>query len=942
MKTSLFTILSVTIIFIACSNSVSDDNSESVETVFNESNSSIFYSSSHKISSSSSPETSSSNLNDLILVSPRNQEIIIGEKIKTVLNYDFYMAATEVTCGEYGEATCQNDSLPVVNVTYFDAILYANKKSKAEKLDTVYTYSKASFDSKKHCTQLENLSFQNEKFGYRLPTEAEWIAAASKAWDAQNSWNSANSDNTVHRVCSKGKDNAGFCDFAGNVMEWVNDWFIPATDTTLTNFIGGSTANGLGERILKGGSYVNDIQAINLYSQSDVYTVTSSTNANYVGFRLAIGKIPDPNTLSDKPVPVGIPTIFLANGDAIKSITGTYSTKLVFRNDVTGNLAYVDYSDITLPLFEIQDTLNAFHPDISPNGVWVAFSTSIEGVSQKSALYVRKLNPTGSNLVKLDVESAAIPRWSIKDNGDTVIIYVTDSGNNKDDADWMQKSTWEVPFANGTFGIPQKLFDGSYHGGIDENATLAVSGARLLRARIAAENGSIYDANAKDTIWYNGEQACNASLVKDGTGRTAFLDFGGKTGRTFVGQQYATHQRILIADKKGNLIQSIGATSGYTFDHTEWASNGETSNIIATLTDAEGEHRYIALVNVKDSTILPIVQGEELWHPCMWVAPAFHKPPTTDTISDTTSEAFPLDPDSAGIYFQFGAAGTETAVKWRYKMELLWKYRNSINTIIMGSSRALHGVIPTELSDKFWAVNFANSNGTLFCTNFFLNNYALPHIKNLKYIIMSIDIDRGFNTEANSFFLVNRQNFPGYIYDENHNFWKEGVPEELVQRTYESVGYYKFENYRETRGYEQLEANGWDEPKIWTDSMWMNTRANLYYANFNLLKEILVETGKRDIKVIGVIFPQNPAYANTGSFSFHGIQRSKAPALIQELDDLSKTYPNFTLMDENKMGYHEYTDEMAFDNNHLAHPGAIYFTSKLDSLLSKLSIQDKH
>lgn len=933
MEKLFFLIVSVVFVLTACSNSVSEFNDDNDEPISQDSSSNISSSSTPKATYSSSTDIIPSNLNGMILVSASNKKITIGEKINVVLDYDFYMAETEVTCGDYGGTTCQNDSLPVTNVTYFDAVLFANKKSKAEKLDTVYTYTKALFNSQKHCTQLENLTFLNEKFGYRLPTEAEWITAASIAWDAQNSWNSGNSDNKPHKVCNKGKDKGGFCDFAGNVMEWVNDWFTPAADTTLANFIGGAEANGLGERIVKGGSYANDIQAINLYSQSDVYTVTSATNADYVGFRLALGKIPSPSTLSSKPIQVRNPTIFLANGDAIKAITGTYATKLVFRNDVTGNLAYVDYSDITLPLFEIQDTLDSYHPDISPNGEWVAFSTSTEGIGGKSSLYVRKLNPTGSNLVKLDVESASIPRWFIKGTKDTVIHYVTDAGNNKNDADWKQTSTWEVPFANGVFGAPRKIFDGSYHGGIDENAKLTISGARLLRARIAAENRSIYESSAKDTIWYNGEQACNASLVKDGTSRTAFLDFGGKTGRDFVGKKYATHQRILIADKNGKLVQSIGSLTGYTFDHTEWASNGETSNIVATLANADGNHQFIVLVNVKDSTILPIVQGEELWHPCMWVAPATRKAPT----SDTTSQAFLLDPDSAGIYFQFGAAGTETAVKWRYKMELLWKYKDSINTIIMGSSRALHGVVPTEFSDKFWAVNFANSNGTLFCTNFFLNNYALPHIKNLKYIVMSIDIDRGFNTEANSFFLVNRQNFPGYVYDENHDFWKEGVPKELAQRTYESIGYYKFASYRDTRGYEQLEANGWGEPKIWSDSMWINTRANLYYANFNLLKDILAETAERNIKVIGVIFPQNPAYANTGSFAFHGIQRSMAPALIQELDDLSKTYPNFTLMDENKMGNHEYTDEMAFDNNHLAHPGAIYFTNKLDSLLEDLS-----
>lgn len=865
------------------------------------------------------------------IISASSKKIPIGEKMKVVLDYDFYIGEHEVTCGEYGDTTCGNDSLPVVNVTFYDAVLHANKRSKKEKLDTAYTYKKAIFDSQNHCTQLEEFTFNNLSEGYRLPTEAEWIRTASKGWDADNSWNSGNSDNKPHPVCSKGSDDAGFCDFAGNVMEWVNDWFTEATDTTLMNFIGGSAANGLGERVLKGGSFTNDVQAINLRSRSDVYTVTSSTNTDYVGFRLALGKIPNPTTIGAKTNSKGDPIISLSNADAIKAVTGTFASKLVFRNDVSGNLVYIDYSDVTQPVFEIEDTLNSYHPEISPNGEWVAFCTSIEGISAKSSLYVRKLDSAGTRLTKLNVESASIPRWMVKENGDTVIVYVSDAGNNKDEAEWKQKSTWEVPFANGAFGNPKKIFDGSYHGGIDEENGLAITGARQLRVKIAPKGGSIYDENAKDTIWYNGEQACNASLVKDGTGRTAFLDFGGKTGKSFVGESYSTHQRVFIVDKKGNLEKSIKAWPSHSFDHTEWVSNGEKSNIIGTQINTEGEHQFIVLINVKDSVVIPIVQGEELWHPCLWVAPANK----ISVVSDTT-EVIKLDPDSAGIYFKPNSVGTEYAVKWRYKMELLWKYKDSINTIIMGSSRALHGVVPKELSDNFPSVNFANSSNTLYCTKFFLENYAFHHIKNLKYIVTSIDIDRGFTSSENSFLVMDRKNYAGYVYDENHDFWKDGAPTELAQYTYESFGYYKYTSFRETLGYERLEPHNWGEPTFWKDSTWLNSLTVYYYTNFNVLQEILMEALTRNIKVIGVIFPQNPAYKNTGAFGYHGLLRSQAPALIEEIANLSNIYPNFILVDENKMGDHEYTDDMAFDNDHLADKGAIHFTHKLDSLLKEL------
>lgn len=874
----------------------------------------------------------SQNIAGMVYIPASRRDVKIGDKINVILNYDFLIGEHEVTCGEYG-ITCEDANQPVADITLFDAILFANAKSKAERFDTVYTYSNAVFDAQGHCALLESLIFNSEKTGYRLPTEAEWIAAASIGWDAGNSWNSANAAGKPHQVCTLAKDNAGFCDFAGNVMEWVNDKFIPAKDTTLVNFIGGDKENAIDERILKGGSYTNDANSINLYTRGDVYSITSSTHVNYAGFRLALGKIPNPTTLGDAPVAPGIPTIFLVNADAIKAFTGTYATKLAFRNHVTHNLAYVDYSDIVLPLVEIADTLNVYHPEISPNGQWVAFSTIEEGISGKSSLYVRRLNPTGSDLVKLDFESAAIPRWTVNENGDTSIVFVTDAGNNEEDAEWYSKSTWAVPFANGKFGQPTELLKGAFHGGINENATLAVSGARKLRARIA-EAGSVYDASARDTIWYNGEQACNASLAKDGTGHTAFLDFGGKTGREFAGEKYSTHQRILIADKSGNLIQTIKALQGYTFDHTEWASNGVNSNIVGTLTNMDGFHTHIVLVNVKDSTILPIVQGEDLWHPNLWISRA-HK---NIAPTDTTKATFVLDPDSAGAYIKTNGQISLYAIKWRYKLELLWKYKDSINTAIVGSSRALHGVIPSELGSNFKAVNFANSNNTLYCTKFFLDNYALPHIKNLKYIVVSLDLDRGFNTEQQSFFMTSRKDYRGLVYDENHNFWKDnGAPEELAQYTYESQGYGPCEPLRDALGYEQVTPDsGWKNPVV-RDSMWMTKIPDAYYANFKLLTEILDETNKLGIKVIGVIFPQSPEYQKTGSFGYGGLQRSAAPALIQEIADLSKTYPNFILMDENNMGIHEYTDEMAYDFNHLAHLGAVHFSNKLNLLLNTLS-----
>lgn len=909
--------------------------------------------------------------------------------MKVQLDYDFYVGFHEVSCGEYTKVApkadiktfegCDNDSLPIVNITYYDAVLYANAKSKLDGYDTAYTYSKAIFDNEGHCTNLEGFAFHADVKAFRLPTEAEWIYAATRAWSTKKSWNNGNSEYKLHNVCSAGLDSAGFCDMAGNAMEWVNDWMGTFRDTAVTNYVGAPDGGDLGERIVKGGSYSSSEKELNPYSRGDVYTVTSSTRADYVGFRLAFGNIPNALWMNNNGKAQTSVITTLTGNETVKKITGTYNTKLAFRNDVSGNIAIIDYLNGASSVKEITDGINAYHPEISPDGQWIAYCTGFEGVSGKSTLYVQSLEEKSSPL-KLNIESAVIPRWRVLETSDTVIVYVTDAGNNKDDS-WKSQSTWQIPFTGGKFGTPQKLFDGAYHGGINKGNTLAVTGARLLRARIGS----------RDTIWYNGEQACNASLAMDESNRTAFLDFGGKAGKDFVGKNYATHERIFVADSTGKLIQSILAPSGYTFDHTEWATDGEKSVIAASLTNVNGAHTKIVLINPLDSSITELAEGEELWHPNLWIKKKVIKQSSSssilssssvktssssseiifssssknsDIINSSSSEVLtssssketsssssdiiiPLDPnfeldlDSAGIYYNTSGAYNYVH-HWRYKMEFLWQYKDSANIVVIGSSRNLQGINPLLISQPFFAINLAVAGNTLGGDYFFLKKYIHPHMKKIKIIISTIDIDLWNSTDAGIFESA-YEFYPGFVYDKNHSYWKGGYPEGLAEATYDAPGNYVANIFRPTRGFfQQTETRGWTPSIISNDSSWMNTLSEKYNQNFNTLVEMIKECQQRNIIFIGIITPQSPHYKETGSFGKYGILRSQAPELIQSIAKLSSTYSNFILVDENKMGNHDYTDDMASDCDHLAAKGAIQLTSRIDSLIRTLDIDLTH
>lgn len=877
---------------------------------------------------SDKPLVLDSDYDDFLIIQANGQSTLLGtlssestpkERPAMMVNftYDFSIGKHEVTCEEYNKIaqnkiTCGGNLRPVTNVTYFDAVLYANAFSKSYDLDTAYAYSKAVFDGEGNCVELENLVFYPDRDAFRLPTEAEWVFVAQAKWHPENSWNSDVSGLKAHDVCTIAADSNAVCDMAGNVMEWTNDWLVHFRDTTVTNFVGSPSAGGQNERVVKGGSFRNGSKKINLYSRGDVYTVTSSTKAEYVGFRLVKGIIPNPTWISSNGMASNSRIYPLVNSSTIKSLTGTFRAKLAFRNDMSGNLAFIDYMSGTTAVNEILDTMEVFHPDISPDGKKVAFSTSFEGSSQKSSLYVRDLNISGTNLVKLDVESAAIPRWVITAEGDTAILYVNNAGSNKDDVTFKQNSTWIVSFSQGTFGIPQKLFDGSYHGGVSTDKKLAVTGSTKLRTLMSEGQTS------KDSLWLESEQACNVSLNRDNSKRTAFLDFGSNAGKTFAGTDYDIHEMLLIADSTGKLIQGIPSPEGNSFDHSEWVVGsgdlGENDLIVATLS-AYDAHPQIVLVNINDSTVTELVKGEELWHPCLWIS----------SIAKNGENA-EIDLDSAGMYYSEDASLLLT-----YKMKLFWENVDSVEYIALGSSRISSG-FESKLFTFGKALNMATVPSDMDVSYYLWNNYIINHAHKLKVLIIGIDFDLWYSGHM-EMVKKNIGKALGYAYDANHDFWIDGIPGSLIEQT-DQLSFLDMTEYNGIHsqdGWVLLECSNWgkkDDGLVMMDSSWSNN-SQLIQNSIEQLRSIIETAQNKGIKVLGVIFPQSPDFQETGAFGRYGFKRSKIPQMMQELDYMVEQYPNFKYIDENKMGKHDYTDSEAFDFDHLCHTGAEKLTGRI-------------
>ena len=853
----------------------------------------------------------------MMRVVPNGASVLLGEgPMRVNLDYEYSLGIHEVTCDEFESISrnqdwyfyldCTQDNVPVTNVSYNDAVLFANAYGKSLGYDTVYTYHKQFFNSKGHCVNLEGLEFHADVDGFRLPTEAEWTLAAVQSWNTElYGWNAQNSNLELHAVCGL-PDTLGFCDLAGNALELTNDWFGDLRDTAVDNYVGPPTSNSLYEKVVKGGTMAQWPNEIRWTSRKDVYPVTAATMQFYMGFRLAFGKIPDAVWMNERG---DVATSFIkvkSFYSDIQDAIGTGRAKLAFRNDKTGNLAYVDYSNGTR-VVEFVDSIPVYHPEISPDGMKVAFCTGIEGVDGESSVYVRNLDPSGAGLVKLDVKNAAIPRWYVNDSGDTLIVYVDNARDNSDDADFFASATWMVPFSNGKFGKPKKILKGAYHSGLVRNGNLAVSGARKLRVH----------ANGKDEIWYDGEQACNASLSDDSLNQVLFLDFGGATGRKFAGEKYGVHERLLVADSSGKLVKAIPAPKGYTFDHSEWV--GRENWAVASLVNSSGEHKKLVLVNVVDSSIIELAEGDEVWHPNLWVMPR----------EFFGSENFNLD--SAGVYWDpLTQSGVRSAA---LKMRMFWDMRDSLEVIAVGSSRTERGFDPERISRP--SLNFGFIGGDPWAALYLLDNYFVPHAHKLKYLIIEISFDLMRNGSMARMYSVFRL-APGYAYDMNHGFWKDGVPDAFVRVVDANVCYTNEDslNYVNALGLNKVDSYGWgDEPEISADTSVSN---KVYARIVDSLTAFIDSTKDKGFKIIGLVYPQSPEYAKTGSFGRHGVSRSLAIKTAAYFDSLASVYPHFIMMDENQFGAHDYTDAMANDYDHLSAAGAERLSIRVDSLIKTL------
>lgn len=203
---------------------------------------------------------------------------------QVLLTKRFYLAETEITNAQYkkfrtghtpgilGRVNLDGDDRPVVRVSWQDAAAYCNWLSSQEGLEPAYVMKADGL-----------LAAKSFNHGYRLPTEAEWVWAAKYAnpnvvtrfpWGDNMPPSSVMANladesavSMVPYYIQNYKDNfrgpspvkhypanaLGIYDLAGNVAEWVHDYYdVKIPTQLLTDPTGPSTGS---QHVIRGSSY---------------------------------------------------------------------------------------------------------------------------------------------------------------------------------------------------------------------------------------------------------------------------------------------------------------------------------------------------------------------------------------------------------------------------------------------------------------------------------------------------------------------------------------------------------------------------------------------------------------------------------------------------------------------------------------------------------------
>jgi hypothetical protein len=676
------------------------------------------------------------------------------------------------------------------------------------------------------------------------------------------------------------------------------------------------------EKVIKGGAFKYELMYLRPSHRSATYSTIVSSACEYVGFRCARGVIPNGHYIGNgsqsfTPDPVNI----VAGSDLVRSFLGTAVSKVVFVN-VTGQyrtLCFVDFS-MTFPFVrEYPDDKGVYEPTISPDGRFVAYCGNNVGMSGPSKISIRSLDSLQSPIVNLGPDTAYIPRWWINQaTGDTFIVYTNSAMVNSSPL-WKTTKTFLQRMSGGKpTGNPEELVsDGSYYGGLTADKQWVVTAYVRLMVKnlltgvekqlfLSPENGKDADGST---------QVCNISVSPDTARQCLFLDFGYPRTSTLTGGSYGVHQILFKSTFDDSVTDAIRCPANEdSWDFPLWSNSGQFA-VSCCRNDADQAHAVYA-VDLINHTYQPILTGVELEQPSMW-------------IGMINPNHFNLSIDSLGAYNDPPTDGHQSNLA--SKLLLFWKKYDSLQIAVLGSSQTMWGIDVSKIADLV-SLNLASESQDLLAQKNFITHYLLPHCTALKAICSSLDISGLNEQNGNLFWESGVGSSKGYLYDSTHDFWRGGESSQMKS----ILGSVPVPDPEDTllEGYIPQPCQNWGSktPSCEGSVTWTVNDTN-FKQNIETIKELADTLRLRGIHWVMVNCPNSPYYNTTPAYGLYGPSWATARDILSQLRQIESTNPFFHLYDADMDGNHDYTDDDAFDENHLCDKGAQKLTARIDSLL---------
>ncbi|MBD3243337.1 MAG: SUMF1/EgtB/PvdO family nonheme iron enzyme [Chitinivibrionales bacterium] len=868
--------------------------------------------------------------------------------------YDFAVGVTEITQVEYervmgagaladvlGSAQAGvGDSLPVYNVTWYDAVRYCNARSRLEGLDSVYTYTAVCPDGVECPYVLENLTIAYERFGYRLPTEAEWELACRAGtttdyyWGdiatapdsaGRYAWYSFNADG-AKAVAGKHPNAYGLYDMAGNVGEWVNDWLAPYDSDEEVDPVGPRHLSPVEferdwERPVRGGSWELGTAYLRSSSRTGPYQTAAKFTSASIGFRIALGAFePDSSgTWDPAPDTLGKPYTVAYASRLIDAI-GTAAAKLVFTQTSGGipRLYFVDFSSPDLRPVMLPDTLPVIAPTISPDGRFVAYGTKRAGFESGSRMTVRRLDTTDATLVRsAPSENAFLPRWWTSDTAQGTYLIYAEGASLNDNPRWESERTLRRLVNGLNLGAPEVLTArGSFHGGLSADGRFLATGYPRALVLDLDQNVILPYFGPPHNGLTDTVQVCNVSISPsvDETDNILLLDFGTRQTSTVVGRPYGLHE-ILFMCTSAPLTDHVRKWFAIPADGSSWNDVEYSNHPDAAVGLAEKpDTQSVVLIDLADSAYVELVRGPGLRDPYLWIDPQA-LPQAADPYRFFARYDLPT--------FSFGQPTLHA------KMKLFWKRRASLECVAMGSSLVHYGIDISHLGVPALSMGTCNADqyGGIVLTREFL----LRHCPDLKAVVM--DLGAGFlrgDPYPETPYVLSIGDTKGYALDRENAYWENGIPP-AVQERIEAFDSTDWPDLDTNGSQPWVPAMGWGEPIFdLGDYTFNDTFVQLRLSHLARLGDTLATRG---IHLLMVRFPQNPLYATTGMAGRYGPSDSTFAQVEAWFDDQRNRNAYFHYYDAHRDGSHDYTDNEAFDASHLSTTGARKLTTRIDSVL---------